>query len=275
MTRRLEGRVALVTGASRGLGASAAVALAKEGAHIIATARTEGGLTELDDAIRRSADGATAGARRHQGLPAIDRLGARDLRALEEARHPGRRCRRAGQGHTRRTFDPKVWDEVMAVNVTANYRLIRSMDPLLRQSDAGRAVFLVTSGLAHKCWAYWGPTSISKAALEAMVKTYAAETRHDQVRANCFSPGATRTSMRASAMPGEDPMSLPHPDEVAAQIDRRCASRRFSDNGGMWKYAPEGLFKQFCREVSRMSDSTGDRGLRRRPQVPVAPEPPA
>ena len=98
-----------------------------------------------------------------------------------------------------------VWDEVMAVNVTANYRLIRSMDPLLRQSDAGRAVF-VTSGLAHRCWAYWGPYSISKAALEAMVKTYAAENATTAVRANCFSPGATRTDMRARAMPGEDPL---------------------------------------------------------------------
>ena len=139
--------------------------------------------------------------------------------------------------------DQKMWDEVMAVNVTANYRLIRSMDPLLRQSDAGRAVFM-TSGLAHRCWAYWGPYSISKAALEAMVKTYAAEIATTPIRANCFSPGATRTSMRATAMPGEDPMSLPHPDEVAAQLIPMCEAS-FSDNGGVWKYAPEGLFKQF------------------------------
>ena len=131
----------------------------------------------------------------------------------------------------------------MAVNVTANYRLIRSMDPLLRQSDAGRAVF-VTSGLAHKCWAYWGPYSISKAALEAMVKTYAAEIGTTHVRANCFSPGATRTDMRAKAMPGEDQMSLPHPDEVASQMIAMCEPT-FNDNGGVWKYDSKGLFKQF------------------------------
>jgi NAD(P)-dependent dehydrogenase (short-subunit alcohol dehydrogenase family) len=134
--------------------------------------------------------------------------------------------------------DQKMWDEVMAVNVTANYRLIRSLDVLLRQSDAGRAVF-VTSGLANKCWAYWGPYSISKAALEAMVKTYAAEVATTSLRVNCFSPGATRTGMRAKAMPGEDPMSLPHPDDVAAQIVPMCEPA-FSDNGGVWKYRRQG-----------------------------------
>ena len=139
--------------------------------------------------------------------------------------------------------DQTTWDEVMAVNVTANYRLIRSMDVLLRQSDAGRAVF-VTSGLAHRCWAYWGPYSISKAALEAMVKTYAAETATTSLKVNCFSPGATRTGMRAKAMPGEDPMSLPHPDDVAEQIVPMCEPS-FSDHGGVWKYDPKGLFKQF------------------------------
>jgi NAD(P)-dependent dehydrogenase (short-subunit alcohol dehydrogenase family) len=139
--------------------------------------------------------------------------------------------------------DQKMWDDVMAVNVTSNYRLIRSLDPLLRASDAGRAVF-VTSGLAHKCWAYWGPYSISKAALEAMVKTYAAEIETSSLRVNCFSPGATRTKMRATAMPGEDPESLPHPDDVAAQIVPMCLPD-FTDNGAVYKFAPEGLFKQF------------------------------
>ena len=139
--------------------------------------------------------------------------------------------------------EPKMWDDVMAVNVTANYRLIRSLDPLLRASDAGRAIF-VTSGLAFKCWAYWGPYSISKAALEAMVKTYADEVATTSVRANCFSPGPTRTKLRAMAMPGEDPETLPHPDEVADQIIPMCLPD-FADNGGVWKYDPKGLFKQF------------------------------
>ena len=243
MTRRLEGRVALVTGASRGLGASAAVALAKQGAHIIATARTEGGLTELDDAIKAVGGSATLVPVDIKDFPAIDRLGAAIYERWKKLDILVGNAGVLGKITPVAHVDPRVWDEVMAVNVTANYRLIRSMDPLLRQSDAGRAVFM-TSGLAHKCWAYWGPYSISKAALEAMVKTYAAENATTSVRANCFSPGATRTNMRATAMPGEDPMSLPHADEVAAQVIPMCEPS-FRDNGGVWKYAPEGLFKQF------------------------------
>ena len=243
MTRRLEGRVALVTGASRGLGRSAAIALAKEGAHIIAMARTEGGLTELDDEIKAVGGSATLVPVDIKDFPAIDRLGAAIFERWKKLDILIGNAGVLGKLTPVSHVDQKVWDEVMAVNVTANYRLIRSMDPLLRQSDAGRAVF-VTSGLAHKCWAYWGPYSISKAALEAMVKTYAAEIGTTHVRANCFSPGATRTDMRAKAMPGEDPMSLPHPDEVASQMIAMCEPA-FSDNGGVWKYDPKGLFKQF------------------------------
>jgi NAD(P)-dependent dehydrogenase (short-subunit alcohol dehydrogenase family) len=138
--------------------------------------------------------------------------------------------------------DQKMWDEVMAVNVTANWRLIRSLDPLLRASDAGRAVF-VSSAAAQKCLAYWGPYSISKAALEAMVKTYAAEIATTQARANCFNPGPTRTRMRATAMPGEDPMSLPSAEDVAAQLVPMCLAS-FTDNGAVYKYATGGLAKQ-------------------------------
>ena len=139
--------------------------------------------------------------------------------------------------------DAKLWDEVMGINVTANYRLIRSLDPLLRAADAGRVV-LVTSGLAHKCWPYWGPYSISKAALEAMAKVYAGETATTAVRVNCFSPGPTRTKMRATAMPGEDPETLPSAEEVAAQMVAMCTPA-FTDTGTVWKYASTGLFKQF------------------------------
>ena len=243
MTRRLEGRVALVTGASRGLGRSLALELAKEGAHVIATARTEGGLTELDDDIKKLGGTATLVPVDIKDFPAIDRLGAAIFERWKKLDILVGNAGVLGKLTPVSHVDPKLWDEVMAVNVTANYRLIRSMDPLLRQSDAGRAVF-VTSGLAHKCWAYWGPYSISKAALEAMVRTYAAEIATTPVRANCFSPGATRTNMRASAMPGEDPMTLPHPDEVAAQAAAMCEPS-FDDNGGVWKYDPKGLFKQF------------------------------
>ncbi|WP_421694446.1 SDR family NAD(P)-dependent oxidoreductase [Aestuariivirga sp.] len=243
MTRRLEGRVALVTGASRGLGASMAIALAKEGAHIIATARTQGGLTELDDAIKAAGSSATLVPVDIKDFDAIDRLGAAIFERWKKLDILIGNAGVLGKLTPMPHVEPKMWDDVMAVNVTANYRLIRSMDPLLRQSDAGRAVF-VTSGLAHKCWAYWGPYSISKAALEAMVNTYAAEIATTSLRANCFSPGATRTGMRATAMPGEDPMSLPHPDEVAEQLVPMCLPD-FADNGGVWKYDPKGLFKQY------------------------------
>ena len=243
MAGRLEGRIALVTGASRGLGASAAVALAKEGAHIIATARTEGGLTELDDAIKAVGGSATLVPVDIRDFEAIDRLGAAIFERWKRLDILIGNAGVLGKLTPMAHVDQKTWDEVMGVNVTANYRLIRSLDVLLRQSDAGRAVF-VTSGLAHRCWAYWGPYSISKAALEAMVKTYAAETATTNLKVNCFSPGATRTGMRAKAMPGEDPMSLPHPDEVAEQIVPMCEAS-FSDHGGVWKYDPKGLFKQF------------------------------
>jgi NAD(P)-dependent dehydrogenase (short-subunit alcohol dehydrogenase family) len=243
MEGRLDGRVALVTGASRGLGASAAAALAKEGAHIIATARTEGGLAELDDQIKAVGGSATLVPIDIRDFDAIDRLGAAIFERWKKLDILIGNAGVLGKLTPMAHVDQKMWDEVMGVNVTANYRLIRSMDVLLRQSDAGRAVF-VTSGLANKCWAYWGPYSISKAALEAMVKTYAAEVATTSLRVNCFSPGATRTGMRAKAMPGEDPMSLPHPDDVAAQIVPMCEPA-FSDNGGVWKYDAKGLFKQY------------------------------
>jgi NAD(P)-dependent dehydrogenase (short-subunit alcohol dehydrogenase family) len=224
MAGRLEGRVALVTGASRGLGASAAVALAQEGAHIIATARTEGGLAELDDQIKAVGGSATLVPIDIRDFDAIDRLGAAIFERWKKLDILIGNAGVLGKLTPMPHVDQKMWDEVMGVNVTANYRLIRSMDVLLRQSDAGRAVF-VTSGLANKCWAYWGPYSISKAALEAMVKTYAAEVATTALKVNCFSPGATRTGMRAKVVPMCEPA--------------------FSDNGGVWKYDAKGLFKQY------------------------------
>lgn len=243
MTGRLQDRVALVTGASRGLGASVAVALAREGAHIIATARTEGGLTELDDQIKAVGGTATLVPLDIKDFDGIDRLGAAIFERWKKLDILVGNAGVLGKLTPMAHAEPRMWDDVMAVNVTANYRLIRSLDPLLRASDRGRAIF-ITSGLANKCWAYWGPYSISKAALEAMVKTYANEIATTSLRVNCFSPGATRTKMRATAMPGEDPESLPHPDEVATQIIAMCEAS-FTDNGGVWKYDPKGLFKQF------------------------------
>ncbi len=242
MTGRLANRIAVVTGASRGLGRAAAVALASEGAHVIALARTQGGLEELDDEIKSLGGEATLVPVDLQDFPAIDRLGAAIFERWKKLDILVGNAGLLGKLTPLAHLEPKVWDEVMAVNVTANYRLIRSLDPLLRASDAGRAVF-VTSGLAQKCWPYWGPYAISKAALEAMVKTYAGEVATTQLRVNCFSPGATRTKMRATAMPGEDPETLPSAEQVAAQIVPMCLAD-FTDNGAVYKYSVDGLFRQ-------------------------------
>src|SRR4029079_17438480 len=239
---RLKGRIALITGASRGLGAAAAVAFAREGAHCVLVARTVGGLEEVDDRIKAmGSEGATLVPLDVTDGPGIDRLGA----ALYERfgrldvllGNAALLAVRAPVAH----IDPETFERVMAVNVTANWRLIRSLDPLLQRSDAGRAIF-VTSGAAYQTFAYWGTYSISKAALEALVKTYAAEIATTKVTANMFSPGPTRTRMRALAMPGEDPATLPSPDEVAAQLVEMCLPS-FKDNGAIYKYAPTGLFK--------------------------------
>jgi NAD(P)-dependent dehydrogenase (short-subunit alcohol dehydrogenase family) len=242
MARQLENRVAVVTGASRGLGRAIALELAREGAHIIALARTQGGLEELDDEIKALGGSATLVPSDIKDFAAIDRLGAAIFERWEKLDILIGNAGILGKLTPLPHLDPKVFDDVMAVNVTANYRLLRSLDPLLRASDAGRAVF-VTSGLANKCWAYWGSYSISKAALEAMVKTYAAENGQTAIRANCFSPGPTRTRMRAQAMPGEDPETLPTAEDVAAQIIPLCLPD-FTDAGAVYKYAPTGLFKQ-------------------------------
>ena len=176
MAKPLQDRIALVTGASRGIGRAAALAFAEAGAHVVAVARTRGALEELDDEIRaRGGDPATLVPLDLKDMEALDRLGA----ALHERwgkldvlfGNAGILGDLTPLGHV----DPKTWDTLMAVNVTANWRLIRSLDPLLRASDAGRAIF-VSSGAAHKCTAYWGPYSVSKAALEALARTYAAET---------------------------------------------------------------------------------------------------
>ena len=243
MTGLLANRIAVVTGASRGLGRATALALAKEGAHIVALARTQGGLVELDDEIRSLGGEATLVPVDMTDYPALDRLGAAIFERWKKLDILVGNAGVLGKLTPLPHVDQKLWDEVMAVNVTANYRLIRSLDPLLRASDAGRAVF-ITSGLAQKCWPYWGPYSISKAALEAMVKTYAGEIATTPLRVNCFSPGPTRTKMRATAMPGEDPETLPAPETVASQIVPMCEAG-FTDNGTVYKYSVDGLFKQY------------------------------
>ncbi len=242
MAKILDGKIAVVTGASRGLGKAIALALASQGAHIVATARTQGGLEELDDAIKAVGSSATLVPMDITDYPAIDRLGAALFERWKKLDILIGNAGILGKLTPVPHVDPKVWDEAMAVNLTANYRLLRSLDPLLRLAPQGRAIF-VTSGLAYKCFAYWGTYSVSKAALEALVKTYAAEMATTTVRANLFSPGPTRTKMRATAMPGEDPMTLPTADDVAAQLVAMCTDE-FTDTGAVYKYAASGLFKQ-------------------------------
>jgi NAD(P)-dependent dehydrogenase (short-subunit alcohol dehydrogenase family) len=234
MPQPLAGRIALITGASRGIGYATGIALARAGAHVVAVARTVGGLEELDDAVRAAGSAATLVPLDMRDYDGLYRLAA----ALNE-RH-GRldalvgNAAIAGVPSPLDHIEPKAWDEAFAVNVTANWHLIRAMDPLLRRSDAGRAVF-VTSRAATLARAYWAPYSVSKAALDVLARTYAAETSSTAVRVNLFDPGATRTRMRAMVMPGEDPMTLPTPAEVAEQIIGLCLPG-FAETGKLYEF---------------------------------------
>ncbi len=215
--KRLEGRVALVTGASRGIGAAIAKRLAAEGAHIGAVARTVGGLEELDDAVKAAGSSATLVPLDLRELERIDPLGPHLHQRFGKLDIFVGNAALLGNLGPLSHQDPKLFHDVMTVNVTANWRLIRTLEPLLKLSDAGRAVF-VTSGAARSATAYWGPYSVSKAALEAMAHVWAAELARTSVKVNLFDPGAVRTSMRAHAFPGEDPMSLPPPETAAEKI---------------------------------------------------------
>src|SRR5258708_33582806 len=234
MTKPLASRIALVTGASRGIGYATARALARQGAHIVAVARTQGGLEELDDEIRKDGGSATLVPLSLTDTDGIARLGA----ALHE-RH-GKldillgNAGVAGPSSPLGHVDLKPWNDVMAVNVTANFQLIRCMEPLLRKSDAGRAVF-VTSAAASKALAYVGPYAASKAALETLVRVWAQETARTQVRANLFSPGPIRTRMRATVFPGEDPLTLDTPEQAAEFILPMCAPS-WTETGTIYDY---------------------------------------
>ncbi|MBB3998548.1 SDR family NAD(P)-dependent oxidoreductase [Aureimonas pseudogalii] len=217
MAGQLEGRVALVTGASRGIGYQLAKLLAAEGAHVVATARTVGGLEDLDDEIKAAGGSATLVPLDLADMAGIDRLGG----AIHErwgkldvlVANAGSLGVLAPIGH----IEAKTFEKTMMLNVTATWRLIRAVDPLLRASEAGRAVFL-SSGAAHSCKAFWSLYAATKAAGEAMVRSWANETANLPLRVNSVNPGATRTAMRAMAMPGEDPDTLPKATDVAAAI---------------------------------------------------------
>jgi NAD(P)-dependent dehydrogenase (short-subunit alcohol dehydrogenase family) len=218
MSLPLSDKVAVVTGASRGIGRAAALALAKAGAHVVAVARTQGGLTELDDEIR-AATGQSAtlvpmdlaegdgidqlGLALHQRFGRLDILvhAAAILGPITPVSH----------------LEPKAWERVVAVNLTATYRLIRSFEPLLKASDAGRSIFLTTGNASHPK-AFFGAYGATKAGMEQMVRTWAEELEQTKVRAVLLDPNTMRTAMRAEAMPGEDPMTVTPPDEIGPLV---------------------------------------------------------
>ncbi len=210
----LKERLALVTGASRGIGRAVALALAQKGAHVVIVARTVGGLEELDDEIRAQGGKATLLQLDLRNGDKIDQLGPTLYQRW------GKLDILIGCAGILGPLSPlphvteEAWNAVIDINLSANWRLIRTLDPLLKRSEAGRAVF-ATSGAASGKYAYWGPYAVSKAGLETLVKTYAHEIANTAIRANLINPGGVRTQMRAKAFPGEDPKTLPTPEDVA------------------------------------------------------------
>ena len=214
----LSNRVALVTGASRGIGRAAALALAAAGAHIVAAARTQGALEALDDEIREATgeratlvpiDIAEDDAVDQLGFAIHQRFGRLDI--LVHAAGV------LGPITPVAHIEPKHWERVMAINATATYRLIRTAEPLLKAAERPRAIFLTSSRASHPR-AFWGPYGASKAAMENIVRTWADEMENTKVRAVLLDPGAMRTKMRSEAMPGEDPTTLPEPSEIGPLI---------------------------------------------------------
>jgi NAD(P)-dependent dehydrogenase (short-subunit alcohol dehydrogenase family) len=218
MSLPLSDKIALVTGASRGIGRASALALAKAGAHVVAVARTEGGLAELDDEIRIATgapvtlvpmDIAEGNGLDQLGLALHQRFGRLDILVHAAAM--------LGPVTPVSHLDPQHWDRVVAVNLTATFRLIRSMEPLLRASEAGRGIFLTTWNAANPR-AFWGPYGVTKAGMEHMVRTWADELEQTKVRAVLLDPNTMRTKMRAEAMPGEDPATVTDPSEIGPLI---------------------------------------------------------
>jgi len=224
-----KGRVALVTGASRGIGRAAAKALAISGVHVILVARTVGGLEEADDEIQKAGGSATLVPLNLRDFDALDRLGASIFERWGRLDALFANAGVLGALTPLAHLEPKVFQELLEINVTANWRLIRSLDPLLRQSEAGRALF-VSSGAARKNYPYWGGYAMAKAALESLALTYAAECESTNVKVNLLNPGPIRTAMRAKAFPGEDPATLAPPEALAPLIVEML-SARWEKNG--------------------------------------------
>ncbi len=214
MSRLLDGRIAVVTGASRGIGRAVAMRYAAEGAHVIALARTVGALEELDDEIGKTGGSATLVPVDLNDLDKLEALGPSLYQRFGKVDIFVANAGGLGTVGPVSHHEPKLWEETFRINVHANFRLIRSLEPALRLSDAGRAIF-VTSGAARSNTAYWGAYAASKAALETMALTWADELANTKVRVNLLSPGPIATRMRAAAFPGEDPATLRKPEDIA------------------------------------------------------------
>ncbi len=216
MSKLLDGKVALITGASRGIGAAVAKAYAAQGAQVVLLARTVERMEQIDDQIREAG-----------GLPAvivpcdllesdlIDAIGPSLLERFGKLDILVGNAAMLGNLGPLTHQDPKVWSKVMNLNVTANYRLLRICEPLLKRAEDGGRVIMVTSSVGQKAAPYWGAYKVSKSALDAMVEMVAAEWADTPMRINAVNPGATRTAMRAKAMPGEDPETIKQPEEIA------------------------------------------------------------
>jgi len=226
---QLKGLNVLITGATRGIGKAAALEAARRGAHIIAVGRTQGALEELDDEINELGSSATLVPLKLEDFSAIDRLGAAIFERYKSLDALIGNAGMLGTLSPVAHLSPKDFEKTMAVNFIANYRLIRSFDLPLKEAKAGRCLF-VSSNAANSAKPYWGLYAASKAALNSMVKSYAGEVANTSVNANIFYPGAVRTNMRAKAMPGEDPMSLPHPNKIAPYIIDMIAPD-YNENG--------------------------------------------
>lgn len=232
--KRLKGRLAFVSGASRGLGRATALALAREGAHVIATARSAGALEELDDEVRSSGGAMTLLPLDLRKSDRLDQLGPTLFQRWDKLDIMIANAGILGPLSPLPHVTADAWTSVIETNLSANWRLVRTLDPLLQRAAAGRAVFISSSAATAKA-AYWGPYAVSKAGLEALAKTYAHENANTKVRVNVVDPGPMATAMRAKAYPGEDPATIPKPADVADLVMSLCLPSE-TRNGEVVRY---------------------------------------